>query len=79
LTKAIQKKIEKYEGIIKEAQKWLNRNEEEIKIEHKIAKINITCKYVVISKLEIVSKTMEEDVCSISSTNKNEKLRYGGM
>jgi hypothetical protein len=79
LFKARERKEEKYKDIFKEAEIWLKRNEEEINIKHKISKINVKCKYVVISNLGVISKNTEEDVCSIVSANAKEKQRYGRM
>jgi hypothetical protein len=46
-------------------------------MKRKVSKINVNCKYIIISSLGIVPKTTEDDVCSIINTEKKEKLRYG--
>lgn len=44
-----------------------------------MTKINVLYKYVIISKLGIIPKATEVDVCSIISADKKTKLRYGRM
>jgi hypothetical protein len=68
LKAAREKKIEKYEPIIKEARSWLAENQAEIKKKHKVSKINFNCKYIVISNLEIVPKTTKDDIYRIINT-----------
>jgi hypothetical protein len=61
------------------AETWLSENSEEIKIKHKVSKINVSCKYTIISNLGIVPDVMENVICSLIDVSKKEKLRYGRM
>jgi hypothetical protein len=79
LAAARSRKIEKYEPIIKEAAQWLRENSEQICILHKVSDIRVVARYVIISSLGIVPKATEDDVCSIISSEKKDKLRYGRM
>jgi hypothetical protein len=71
------KKVKKYEPIVSEANKWLEVNLEQIQIKHKVSGVRVEAKYVIISSLGILPKATEDDVCSIVSSDKKEKLRYG--
>jgi hypothetical protein len=42
-------------------------------------RVRVAVKYVTISSLGIVQKPTEDDVCSVFSSDKKEKLRYGRM
>jgi hypothetical protein len=73
LAVARDKKVKKYEPIVKE------ENLEVIQIKHKVSSIKVEPKFIIISSLGIVPKATENDMCSIVSSEKNEKLRYGRM
>jgi hypothetical protein len=73
------RKIEKYKQIIEEAKGWLQANREDICIKHKVSRVSVVVKLLIISNLGIVPKFTEDDVCSIISSDKNERLRYGRM
>jgi HSP90 family molecular chaperone len=74
LKNAREKKVRKYEPIIKEANEWLQANIEEIRIKHKVSSANVEAKFIIISSLGIIPKTTERDVCDIVSSDKKEKL-----
>jgi hypothetical protein len=56
----------------------LNRNEEKIKIKHKVARINITCKYIVISNLEIVRKPRKKMCAALLEQIKKKSCNMEG-
>jgi HSP90 family molecular chaperone len=61
LKDARERKVKKYEPIVKEAKDWLMENSEEIKIKHKVTDINVNCKFIIISSMEIVPQETEDD------------------
>jgi myosin-crossreactive antigen len=79
LSEARQKKIAKYESIVKEVKELLESNTDDIRIKHKVSSVNVKAKFVTISNLEVVSKETERDVCDIVNSDKKERLRYECM
>jgi hypothetical protein len=64
------KKIDKYGPIINETNTWLQENLEEIRIEQKVSNVTMACKFIIISKLGIVPKETERDMCSLIDFDK---------
>jgi hypothetical protein len=58
LTETRRKKIKKYEPMVKEANSWLQDNLDEIRIKHKVSKVKVNSRFIIISNLGIVRKRL---------------------
>jgi hypothetical protein len=53
---AREKKMDKYEEIVRDAKEWLERNKDDIAMKYKVNKIEVDCSYIIISNLGMVPK-----------------------
>jgi hypothetical protein len=58
---------------------WFQEKLSEIRIKHKISNVNVDCKFIVISNLNIVPKETKREMRSLIDSDKNERLRYERM
>jgi hypothetical protein len=79
LTRAREKKEEKYGAIVDEAKGCLDWNKEEIAIKYKASKISVECHYIIISNLGMVPKRTETDLCRLLKDEGKDKPRYARM
>jgi HSP90 family molecular chaperone len=66
LANARTKKEDKYKPIIDEANEWLKANIEDIRIKHKVSRVNVRAKFVIISNFGIVPRATEKMCVTLS-------------